>query len=263
MSLIVTVCTNEGIVMASDSKSTYSNVNKSGDKTVLSHGIHSSDTTYKTFLCGGKIGISTCGNGIIGGRSIAGHMENFIRNAYDEADGVGDVAGKLLEYFKPFSCPVPVSFFVAGYVKDPRGDSFQLYRISPGSNRKALIRNNVCGANWDGEIAILSRIIKNGYLVPENEVVHDLPTGGLPPEQKNLLDKRMVIPKSSVRHPELEMAWNLMTLQDGIDFAVYAIRTTIDTMRFQMCVKTVGGPIDVLVIRPGGAQWICRKELHI
>ncbi len=53
-----------------------------------------------------------------------------------------------------------------------------------------------------------------------------------------------------------------MTLQDGIDFAVFAIRTTIDTMRFQMCVKTVGGPIDVLVIKPSGAQWISRKELR-
>ncbi len=49
--------------------------------------------------------------------------------------------------------------------------------------------------------AILSRIMKNGYLVRENEVIHDLPTEGLPPVQKNLLDKRMVIPKSSVVIP--------------------------------------------------------------
>jgi 20S proteasome alpha/beta subunit len=262
VSLIVTVCTNEGIVMASDSKSTYTNMTKSGDKTILSHGIHTTDTTYKTFLCGGKTGISTCGNGNVGGRSITGHVESFIENVYDEADGVGETADKLLEYFEPFPYPVPIAFFVAGYVKDPHGDSFQLYKVSPGNRKKTLIRNNVCGANWDGETAILSRIMKNGYLVPENEVIHDLPTEGLPPVQKNLLDKRMVIPKSSVRHPDLEMAWNLMTLQDGIDFAVFAIRTTIDTMRFQMCVKTVGGPIDVLVIKPSGAQWISRKELR-
>lgn len=65
-----------------------------------------------------------------------------------------------------------------------------------------------------------------------------------------------------MRQPELDIAWNLMTLQDGIDFAEYAIKTTIDTMKFQIASKTVGGPIDILVIKPNGAQWIQRKELH-
>ena len=60
-------------------------------------------------------------------------------------------------------------------------------------------------------------------------------------------------------HPIL---WEFFTLQDSIDFAEYAIKTTIDAMKFQRRVKTVGGPIDVLVIKPTGAQWISRKELH-
>jgi hypothetical protein len=53
-----------------------------------------------------------------------------------------------------------------------------------------------------------------------------------------------------------------MTLQDAIDFAVYAVRTTIETMRFQQKEKTVGGPIDILVIKPNEVPtWIKRKEL--
>ena len=55
--------------------------------------------------------------------------------------------------------------------------------------------------------------------------------------------------------------WAAMTLQDAIDFSIYAIRTTIDTIRFQARPKNVGGPIDVLVITPDGARWIQRKEL--
>ena len=40
---------------------------------------------------------------------------------------------------------------------------------------------------------------------------------------------------------------------DAIDFAKYAIQTTIDTMKFQQRGKTVGGPIDILIIKPDNA----------
>ena len=53
-----------------------------------------------------------------------------------------------------------------------------------------------------------------------------------------------------------------MTLQDAIDFSIYAIRTTIDTMRFQARPKNVGGAIDVLLLAAEEARWIQRKELH-
>jgi len=55
--------------------------------------------------------------------------------------------------------------------------------------------------------------------------------------------------------------WDAMAVQDAIDFAVYAIRTTIDTMRFQARPKNVGGSIDVLLLTPEEARWIQRKEL--
>ena len=54
-----------------------------------------------------------------------------------------------------------------------------------------------------------------------------------------------------------------MTLQDAIDFADYAIRTTIETIRFQHKEKTVGGPIDILIVKPNESPtWIKRKKLH-
>jgi len=33
-------------------------------------------------------------------------------------------------------------------------------------------------------------------------------------------------------------------------------------MRFEARVKSVGGPIDVLLLTPNGASWIQKKELH-
>ena len=53
-----------------------------------------------------------------------------------------------------------------------------------------------------------------------------------------------------------------MPLQDAIDYAVHLIRATIDTLRFEPRYPSVGGPIDVLVIRSDGMQWVQRKELH-
>ena len=53
-----------------------------------------------------------------------------------------------------------------------------------------------------------------------------------------------------------------MPLQDAIDYAVHLIRTTIDTLRFEPRYPSVGGPIDVLVVKPDGMQWVQRKELR-
>jgi hypothetical protein len=64
--------------------------------------------------------------------------------------------------------------------------------------------------------------------------------------------------------------WYTMTLQDTIDMAVNMIQVTIMVQRFMAGIvsrvggtASVGGPIDVAVIRPGGTfQWVARKTLH-
>ena len=62
--------------------------------------------------------------------------------------------------------------------------------------------------------------------------------------------------------PRPPIFWDAMALQDAIDFSIYAVRTTIDTMRFQARQKNVGGPIDVLLITPDVAEWIQRKTMR-
>jgi hypothetical protein len=52
-------------------------------------------------------------------------------------------------------------------------------------------------------------------------------------------------------------------LQDAVDFAVFAVRTTIDTMRFLPRLRTVGGHIDVLVIKPDDAKFLKEKQLRV
>lgn len=51
------------------------------------------------------------------------------------------------------------------------------------------------------------------------------------------------------------------TLQGAIDFARYAVETTIQTMRFKNVVETVGGSVDIWVITPGETRWLQKERL--
>lgn len=267
MSLIVTVCTSEGIVMASDSRSTYNNTELRDGKVIVKFGVHYSDTTYKTFLCDNKIGISTCGDGTVCGKSIAGHISDFINNSYSNEDTVEEAANKLCDFFSALPEKSSVIFHVAGYKKRESKDIPVVYSVITSAKQVLLQKDGRLGANWDGETATLTRLMKNSYVVEENKAI---PIGTITLTSQNedgtatesILKNQIAIPEGALRQPELDVAWEFMTLQDGIEFAEYAIKTTIDTMRFQVASKTVGGPIDILVIKPNGAQWIKRKELH-
>lgn len=267
MSLIITICTSEGLIMASDSRSTYTKTNVRDGKVIVKFGAHYTDTTYKTFLCDNRIGISTCGDGTLCGKSIAGHIENIINNVYSKDDSVEAVSHKMLKYFNDLSGKNDVTFHVAGYKKEEDKDIAVVYSVSTASGQVKLLREGLCGANWDGERATLTRLMKNSYVVPQENAI---PIGTITLNKKDengndssvVLKNQIAIPGGSLCQSELDVAWDLMTLQDGIDFAQYAIKTTIDTMRFQTESKTVGGPIDILVIKPNGAQWIQHKELH-
>jgi hypothetical protein len=92
------------------------------------------------------------------------------------------------------------------------------------------------GATWAGQVDVITRLLKAKQVVG--------PDGQL------------------VEIAGARINWHLMNVQDAIDFAIYAVRTTIDTMRFEARPKNVGGPIDVLLITAQGSRWIQRKELH-
>ena len=92
------------------------------------------------------------------------------------------------------------------------------------------------GATWNGEAEILMRLV-NDVGLKQNDGTY----------------------KALSTYP---IAFNYFTMQDAINFAEYAIDVTIKTMAFQSCIKTVGGPIDILAIKPSGAFWVQHKELH-
>ena len=234
MSFIITVYTNEGIVMASDSRITYTTTTIEGGIERKQIGVQITDNTYKTFQYNDRIGISTCGASDINGIPIAGYIEKFIASNVEHTHTVEDVANELLAFFGQFAPKPWTNFIVAGY---NAGDLSQ-HVISVFTGENVIMPRDTTsqGVVWDGETDVFKRLVKQVSLKKEDGTYEDLPC--------------------------FITGYNFFTLQDAIDYAEYAVDVTIKTMFFQNRVKTVGGPIDILVIKPSGSFWVQRKELH-
>lgn len=240
MSFIITIYTREGIVMASDSRLTLNSeqLTPDGQKILLAAGM--SDSNNKTFLAFERFGISTFGQADIKGAPIGGFIETFIREHEEDEPTVTDFANSLNEYFRTYD-PIPdAGFHISGYEPTEDGLKQKVYRVAPFHNSVTIVNpqnenGEIQGAAWDGEGDIMARLIQPVFI--KDDAGHFQPL------------------------PNFPIPWQFFTLQDAIDFAVYAIRTTIDSVRFLPRPKTVGGPIDVLVLKPTESIWISKKEL--
>lgn len=251
MSLVITTYVPEGIVVASDSRQSITIESKTPDGKPLPK-VHTvnSDSVYKTSLLAkfdkeGKpifeTGVSSFGQDILGGICAASHIKRFTEEELTDADDVTTIPEKLVRFLREDFPNADTGFHVAGYKKKGKRSIPYVYYCHVGKNIFDQRRNLkpdgdlAYGATWSGQIDVLTGILQPSVLRgPE----------GRP-----------------VTMPKRPIVWDAMTLQDAIDFSIYAIRTTIDTIRFQARPKNVGGPIDVLVITPDGAKWIQRKEL--
>lgn len=246
MSLIITVHTNEGIVMSSDSRTTFNRQDFSplpdGKGAIITklQGVHYSDTTYKTFLAPNNVGISTCGAAAIAGKPVTGYIEDFISHNISRDTKVAEVAEKMLLEFRKYN-PIPdITFHIAGYERNDDAICQKFYQVFAAKNEVVEMDVTSQGASWSGESEILARILSPYWVRVEGK------DGTARYKQQN--------PPA--------ISWNFFSLQDAVDFSMYAMNTTIETMRFQVRLKTVGRPIDILAIKPTGAFWIQRKELH-
>ncbi|MFA4859203.1 hypothetical protein [Methanoregula sp.] len=237
MSFIISLYVQEGIVMASDSRLTLTHTEQRGNQQVQIS-VPQSDANYKTFLAPGNIGISTYGAADIQGVPISGYIDSFITEKFSgPAVDVNAVPKLLIDYFRSLPLVPDTGFHVAGYSKKNGKLIPHLWRlILINGTWTEINKPGDQGAAWEGENDVMTRLIQPVSLMG--------PDGSATP-----------LPPSVIN-------WQFFTLQDAIDFAIYAVKTTRDTMRFQTRLKTVGGPIDVLVIKPDRAFWVQRKELH-
>ena len=243
MSLVIAVYVPEGIIMASDSRQSITIEGKSPEGKDFRVETVNSDAVIKTFLLEvQRVGISCFGQDVLGGQTIASHIKIFIEAELAAADDIESVPHKLVVYIRNFFPDADTGFHIAGYKREGKISVPYVYYCHIAKNE--VIRRNVrpdgsisYGAAWAGQIDIVTSILNPVVIKDE---------GG---EEK-------------IIRPIAPISWEVMPLQDAIDFSIYAIQTTIDTMRFQARPKSVGGPIDILVLTPEVVRWIQRKELH-
>lgn len=244
MSLIITTFVREGIVMSSDSRLSIS------ASSLNITNISQTDSVRKTFVTENGIGISTCGAADINGVPISGYVDSFISEEIgNHIFSVEDVADKLIAYFKNINPELDSIFHVAGYDKMIETSYFDgakkqitkatqrvfVVHIKTGIKTDIIKTRNPQDTVFHGETNAIARLLNTAKISKSGQETL-LPFNGIP--------------------------YSFFTLQDAVDFNRYVIKTTIDTMRFELTHKTVGGPIDVLVIKPERTEWISKKDLH-
>jgi len=236
MSFVITVYVPSGIIMASDSRQSITIEGKAPDGSPLPKvETVSSDFVYKTFLLEKqRVGINTFGDSLLGKVTIESHIKRFSEEALDDNDDVTIIPGKLVQFFMKDFPKADTAFHVAGFKREGRKIIPYVFYCHVGKNQiqrrnvAANTDNVVYGATWGGQADIIASLLQQ--------------TPG---------------------QPKPPIIWDAMTIQDAIDFSIYAVRTTIDTMRFQARRKNVGGPIDVLLISPDEPpRWIQRKQFR-
>ena len=236
MSFIISVHVNEGIVLASDRRTTYTNTQTIDGQVIQRIGIHTTNSTDKTFICPNRAGISTCGEASLLSKPITGFIQDMIRTSIHENTPVDDMPQIVIDYFYKLSQVPNTSFTIAGYSDEEGAKIQKLYKVRLKGKVIEQIDSDSQGASWDGETEVLIRLIQ-------------------PVAVKNKDGSYSDLSPSSV-------LWQYMTLQDAIDFARYAVETTINTMHFNNVIETVGGNVDILVITPDETKWIEKTKLN-
>ncbi len=232
MSLIVAVYVPSGIVIAGDSRMTVAREEKKqvkGQQVTLKERIVLSDNAYKVVdLSAVRVGVGAFDTGIINDQPVDTHVRRFEEETIAEDDTVTTVPEKLIQYFQRNFPKVGVGFLLAGYTTEKRVSVPYVFACH------TVREPHVQHINVDKQGKVQYGVLRAG----DTAVVDRLVAKGALP------------------------LFAAMPLQDAVDYSIYLIRTTIETLRFEPRYPSVGGFIDVLVVRPDEMHFVQRKELR-
>ncbi len=264
MTLAVTVVCQDGVVVAADSRTTLAN------HRMLRVG---SDFTHKVFESG-RVAVATYGEAFVADRSIASHMGEFAVVEAGNCDHPGPTARKLADFFGDRydahvteagdDAPPPgvaaLGFLVSGYDDAGVGEAWEVTLPDRAVEPIATTANGG-GAAWRGQSDVVTRIVRGSDL----ELLERLAAAHKLADELAALSH--LLEACSYRIP-----FDSMNLQDGIDFAVLCIRTTIDVQRLTLGpVATtpefswpgVGGPIEIATVTATrGFGWVQRTSVQ-
>jgi hypothetical protein len=250
VTIVVGVTTPDGLVLASDSRTTFTD----GDR----HRIVS-DNAQKIFPVG-RMAVAAAGSAFIGPDTIAGKMDRFIAQLdakanrdYDRfVDALGDFFDAAFnEWLKADGRTwdtetqgFPLDLLVAGY--DDRGVGHIKELLIPGPKVGEFPVDTIEGGTvWRGQTDVIGRLLNGVDWAELGASDEPLPED---------LTKRL----QGLAYDALSP----ITVQDAVDYVTFLIRTTIDMQRFSDgtvahpgLVPACGGPIHALVIERSTVRW--------
>lgn len=226
MSLIISAYTQEGIVMAADSRVT---INVSGN-------IKYFDSTDKLFLLDG-IGISCCGHSNINTDFINVLIERYIHENQGKGKSIMQISLDLknmvnsVQHDKDYN----VTFHVFGYENNRRYRC--IFSTSYPDDPLVVDITEKDGLQHDGQRDIIN-ILRNPVAIKDKsgkytDVVF----------YKSMIDK--------------------FSLQDTVDYVLFLMDATIKMLHFTDRADNVAPPVDILIITPYKAYWLNRKTISI
>lgn len=270
MTVIVTVKINDGIVLACDSATTFSN-----DAGVPIKIYNSANKAFN-LVKGLPIGGLTCGAGGIGSASISTITKDLRRRLSGEDEAHQDwklpsdytmqhVADRVRQFLfeelfvKEYGDEPPegfsLSYKVCGYSAGaPLPELWDVRIVNGACGAPGLLRDQAdCGTNWDGELDALSRLLLGVRTKFRDVLIEE----GISEEDATAAVQKL---HSRLGAPVVLAA---MPVQDAIELAKFMVQTTIGFMRFNLGAETVGGPIEIAAItKHEGFKWISRKLFY-
>lgn len=268
MTIVVTVKINDGIVLAADSATTFSDENGTVVK------IYNNANKVFNLVKGLPIGGLTWGAGGIGAASISTITKDLRRRLTGDDPGHADwhldaqaytlegVANRVKQFFfdelftAEYGQNPPPNFFlgfkICGYSAGAGLPELWDFRIvgNEAIGPRLVRGTDSAGPNWDGEYEAMDRLIL-GIGAKFKEV---LAQEGVAEEDVEPATNRVIQALS------VPVVLPAMPIKDAIDLAYFMVETTIRFVGFNMRAATVGGPIEVAAItKHEGFKWIGRK----
>ena len=258
MSLVVSLRTADGIVIAADSLATVRAQQQieaeievkcpKCDETTkvkleelppITFPVSTFSFSQKVFPFADSYAVGVFGAAVVNGRTIYSHVRQMESDMQASVESVDNAAEHVSNYFQKQlrmelgETELPDKVF-------PLGVQVVGYRQETG-----------------GEKSPVTIVVRVGNKI-ESEVL-DERFGCTVSGEKGVATKLWDLGREDNR---LATAYSNFSLQDALDYAEYLIRTTAEFQRFTNMLPTVGGDIDIGLITPySGFLWIQQKEL--
>lgn len=266
MTIVVSVKVTDGVVLASDSATTFFDQNGVAIK------VYNNANKIFNLVKGLPLGAMTYGSGSIGAASIA-TLSKDLRAQFAIHDSpyyfdpqnysVEEVAQKCQQFFQnQFNTAYPnglpgamMGYRVAGYgSNDSLAQGWEFF-IGDGHAEppQSFYDSNDYGVRWAGDGEALNRLVL-GF---SSSVVDALVDEGLDPQ--NVQPVRQAMLDRSYRSLYLAA----MPIQDAIELARFLAETAAKFSHFSLLAPTIGGPIEVATItKHEGFKWVSRKHYY-